>query len=98
MLQEIEARPRPPRRPHVDKVGGCDPSADAALSYAATHLVPTADHKPIVLVDLQYANRVLPYLGPSSLIEVQTRSAIVHRAYHWESHFRWASCKNTAFD
>ena len=94
MLSEISASPRPKIRAHVDKPGGCDPAGDAALSYAIAHLLPTGGHKPVVLVDVQYANRVQPYLGPPSLVELRSRTAIVHRAYTWEEHWRWSLCES----
>ncbi len=94
MLHEISATPRPRIRANVDKPGGCDPAGDAALSYAIAHLLPRAHQRPVVLVDVQYANRVQPYLGPPSLVELRTRTAIVHRAYTWEDHFRWSLCES----
>ena len=70
--------------------GKCQPSGD---SFVGRALVGAA---PITIVDLSYANRLLPWRATSSTTEVRKRSAVMHGATAWHDHFQWATCLSTS--
>lgn len=73
--------------------GKCYPGTDAALGYVLARLRPS---RPLTAFDMTYANRVLPWTGPSTPREVSQRAAVLHNASTWEEDFRWALCLSTA--
>ena len=71
--------------------GKCYPGTDVALGWALAMLAPS---RPLLAIDVTYANRVLPWAGWQSALEVSRRAAIVHNATEWET-LQWALCLST---
>ena len=71
--------------------GKCFPGTDVAVGRA---IALTVFSRPLVAIDVTYANRVLPWAGWQSSVEVSRRAAVVHNATEWPT-LRWALCLST---
>ena len=71
--------------------GKCFPGTDVALGWA---LATAKLSLPLVVLDVTYAARMLPFAGPSAATELTRRAAILHNATRWED-FRSALCLST---
>ena len=72
------------------QLGKCNPAADAALGWALAQL-PNKDVN-VSVMDVTYANRILPWRGPSARTELLRRAAVLHYARSWAKDFRWGLC------